>query len=181
MLTTSSATASVARDRVPTDEANLHACICVLILTRKDGTPFDATSVLEEDIIKICIRLGHTHPVGVLHYSVTESIVLFQLADDMQHATCGAVKVMVLHEEASTIRASAPSKTHVRAYMAMVGGEPSRTQPPPSEGEGEPHLATGNPHPGGRTPHCLQADLGNLADHELWPAYGGSMLGGHTP
>ena len=42
----------------------------------------------------------------------------------------------VLHEEAIAIQASAPSKTHVRAYMAAVGGEPSRTQPPPSEGRG---------------------------------------------
>ena len=51
--------------------------MCILILTKRDGTLFDVTSVLEEDIIEICIRLGHTHPLGVLYYSVTESIILF--------------------------------------------------------------------------------------------------------
>ena len=74
---------------------------------------------------------------------------------------------MVLCEEAIAIRVSAPSKTHMRAYMTAVGGKPSRTQPPPLEGEGEPHVPTGDPHPGGETPHYLQADIGNLADHEL--------------
>ena len=44
---------------------------------KRDGTLFDVTSVLEEDIIKICFRLGHTYPMGVLHYSVTESVILF--------------------------------------------------------------------------------------------------------
>ena len=43
----------------------------------QDGTPFNVTSVMEEDIIEICIRLGHTHPMGVLCYSVTELVILF--------------------------------------------------------------------------------------------------------
>ena len=37
----------------------------------------DASSVTEEDIIEICITMGHIHPLGVLHYSATESVVLF--------------------------------------------------------------------------------------------------------
>ena len=83
--------------------------------------------------------------MGVPCYSATESIVLFQSADNIQHATCGAIKAMVLQEEAIAVRASAPSKTHVRAYMTIVGGEPSRTQSPCLEGEGEPHSPTDNP------------------------------------
>ena len=54
----------------------------------------------------------------------------------MQHATCRAIKAMVLHEKAIAIRASAPSKTHVRAYMAAVDGKSSGTQPPPLQGRG---------------------------------------------
>ena len=54
----------------------------------------------------------------------------------MQCATHGSIEAMVLHEEAIAIRASAPCETHMRAYMMSVGGEPSRTQPPPLEGEG---------------------------------------------
>ena len=110
--------------------------MCILILMKRDGTPFDVTSVLGEDIIKICVRLGYTHPVGVLCYSVMELIVLFQSADNMQHATCSAIKAAVLWEEAIAIRASAPPETCMRAYMTAVVGKPSRTQPPTLEGRG---------------------------------------------
>ena len=144
MSTTSSATTSAVWDQVPTDIANLHTHMCILILTKRDGTPFDVTSILEEDITKICIRQGHTHPMGVLCHLVTESIVLFQLADNKQHATCRAIKVTVLCEEAIAIRVSPPSTTHMMACMAMVGGEPSRTQPLPSDDEEELHSPTGN-------------------------------------
>ena len=41
-------------------------------------------------------------------------------------------------------------------YMTAVGGKPSRTQAPPLEGEGEPHLPAENPHPGGETLHHPQ-------------------------
>ena len=167
MLTMSYATALVVRDQVPSDETNLHTCMCVLILTKRDGTLFDTTSILEEDIIKICIQLGHTHPMGVLHYTATDSIILFQLPDDMQHAICGAIKAMPLHMETITIRASAPSAAYVRAYMAVVGGEPSRPQPPPSEGEEEVHLATGNPSQVGELHNVSKQTLGTLADDKL--------------
>ena len=88
----------------------------------------------EENIFEICIRLGNTHPLGVLCYSATKSIILFQLTNEMQYATCGAIKATVLHEKAIAIRASAPSKTHMKAYMTTVDGEPSITQPLPLDG-----------------------------------------------
>ena len=84
--------------------------------------------------------------MGVLLYSVTESIVLFPLADDMQCSKCGAIKVTVLHEETIAVRVSPPLASHVRPYMAVVGGEPSRTQPPHFNGKEELHLPAGNPH-----------------------------------
>ena len=49
------------------------------------------------------------------------------------------------------VRASPPSATHVQAYMAVMGGEPSSSQPSPSDREEEPHLSPSNPHPGGST------------------------------
>ena len=56
----------------------------LFILTRKDGTPFDVTSVSEEDIVEMCTRLGHTHPMGVLCYLVMELVALFHSREDMQ-------------------------------------------------------------------------------------------------
>ena len=80
--------------------------MCILILTKKDGTPFDVTSVLEEDIIKICVRLGHTHPMGVPMEPLRQWFYV---------------------RKPLLIRASAPSETHMRAHMTAVGGKPSRT------------------------------------------------------
>ena len=137
------------------------------MLTTSSGTPFDVTSVLEEDIVKICIKQGHTRAMGLLHYSAMELVILFQLADEMQCATHGAIKALVQCEEAIAIRASAPSEAHIRAYMSAVDGKPFGTQASPLEGDGGPLSPTENPHPGGETPHCLQTDLGDLADQEL--------------
>ena len=68
MSTTSMATASAARVEIQSDVIDLPNHTCILVLTRGDGTPFDAASIQEEDIIKICVWLGHTHPKGVLRY-----------------------------------------------------------------------------------------------------------------
>ena len=106
--------------------------MCILILTKRDGTLFDVTSILEEDIIKICIQLGHTHPMAVLCYLATKSIVLFQLADKMQCATCGANKVAVLCEETIAIRVSSPSTTHMSAiWLWWVGSHQEPSLHPP--------------------------------------------------
>ena len=105
--------------------------------------------------------------MGVLHYSVMELVALFHSTEDMQCATCRAIKVTELQDEAIAVRAMVPSETHIRVYMIVVGGDPSEPQSPPSEGEGEPHSPTVNPHPSGETLHCLQAELGNLTNHKL--------------
>ena len=89
--------------------------MCVLILMKRDGTPFNVDSVLEEDIMKICVQLGHTHPMGVLNYTAIDTIMLFHLAVNMQCTTHRAIKVMVLYEEAIIVSASPPSAAHVRA------------------------------------------------------------------
>ena len=95
MSTMSSTTAS-GRDHALYNEHKLKSRMCLFVITQKDGTPFDAISVTEEDIIEICIKMGHTHPLGVLHYSAMESIALFSSTEEMQCATCRAVKVMEL-------------------------------------------------------------------------------------
>ena len=98
----------------------------------------DASSILEEDIIKICIWFGHTHPVRVHWYSAIELVILFHTMDKLQIMKCGVVTALTLHEEAIRVRTSSPSAAHVQAYMAAVTEEPSATQPPPSDGRRNP-------------------------------------------
>ena len=155
MSTTPATTASAARDHIPSDISNLSNCMCLFILTRGNGTPFDGSSVLEDDVIEICIWLGHTHPEGVLWYSAIESLMLFHTMDELQVVVHGVVKAMMLHDESIRVRTSPPSATHVRAYIVAVNGEPSGIQPPPSDGEDESHLPLSNPLLGGTTPQHL--------------------------
>ena len=129
MSITSSVTASVARDQIPSNGVDLCNHMYILLLTRGDGRRFDATSIQEEDI-KICIWLEHTHPEGVLWYSTVKSVMLFHCTDDMQLAACGVITMMTLHEELITIWTSPPSATHVRAYMAVMDMEPSGSRHP---------------------------------------------------
>ena len=52
--------------------------------------------------------------------------------------------------------------------MVVMDEEPSGTQHPTQDREGDPQLSTNDPHLGGRTPDQLQANLGDLADNKLW-------------
>ena len=113
----------------------------------------DASSVTEEDIIEICITKGHTHPLGVLCYSTTESVVLFCLTEKLQCTTCGIVKAMELWGEAITVKAMAPSEAHTKAYLVTLHLNPSN-------GEGEPHTPPQQTPPSRGTLHHLQAELG---------------------
>ena len=56
----------------------------------------DASSIVEEDIVEICIRKGHTCPLGVLCYLAMESVLLFGTAEDLNRASRGLVDVTEL-------------------------------------------------------------------------------------
>ena len=71
----------------------------MFIVTRKDGTPLDVTSVTEEDIMEICMTWGHTDPLGVLWYLAMESVALFSMTEEIQWASCSAIKAMGLQDE----------------------------------------------------------------------------------
>ena len=108
MSTTSSATASSRDHDVPSAKVIFQDKLCLVFVTRRDGIPMDASSVSEEDIIEICIMKGHTNPLGVLHYSTTELVVLFCSTDELQHTTHRIVKMIELWGEAITVKAMAP-------------------------------------------------------------------------
>ena len=83
-MSTSSTATALGRDPVPTDDPTLKVQMCIFIVTHKDGTPFEVTSITEEDIVQICMTLGHIHPLGVLWYLATELVALFCMAEEMQ-------------------------------------------------------------------------------------------------
>ena len=60
MSTTSIATALAAHNHIPGNEVELLNHMCVLELTRSDGTPFNVAFIQEEDIVEFCVELGQT-------------------------------------------------------------------------------------------------------------------------
>ena len=172
MSTTSSVTSLAACNCIPGNEIELLNHICVLVLSRGNSPPFDATSIQEQNIIEICIWLGQTHPKGVLWYSVVESVILLQSVEEMLVVAHGVFKAMALHEELIRLRTSPPSATHVRAFMAARDEELSDAQPSTCDRGEKPLPSPNDPHLGGRTPHQLQVNLGDLAEAELWQLMG---------
>ena len=83
MSITSSATTS--RDGEVPSPDSLQDKLLVVLITKGDGTPLDASSITEEDIVEFCVRRAHTHPLGVLQYSTAESVVLFGNVTDVNH------------------------------------------------------------------------------------------------
>ena len=161
MSTRSTVTTLVACNHIPGDEVELLNCMCVLVLTRGDGTLFNATSIQEEEIIELCIILGWTHPKDVLWYLVVELVVSFHSADKMLVMACGVIKATALHEEPIKLHMTPPSTAHVRVYIVLRGGEPSGTKPLTPDREKVPQPSSCDPHTDGRTPHQFQMDLGD--------------------
>ena len=159
MSVTSSATASGDWE-VPSTNI-LWDRLCLISITRRDGTPMDASSISEEDIIEICMKQGHTHPLGVLHYSAMESIVLFSTMEDLKCASCGLVDVMELQNDAIMVMTLAPMEAHMATFTTVWHLKPTT-------GDGELHTPPQQSPPSRGTLHCLQAELGDLNDHELW-------------
>ena len=118
--------------------------------------------------MEICVKRGHTHPLGVLCYSAMESVILFCTADELKCVICGIVELMELRDEAITVKAMAPSEAHITTYMTVWHSKPS-------QGDGEPHTPPQQTPPSGGTLHHLQAELGDLDDNELHQLVGDLM------
>ena len=79
----SSATAS-GRHQVPSNDPHLKTRICIFIVTRKDGTLLEITSVSEEDIIEICVALGTLTPWVCSGIQQWNLVALFPTREEMQ-------------------------------------------------------------------------------------------------
>ena len=106
------------------------------------------------------LTLYLTHPLGVLHFSAMELVLLSHSPDELQHTTCGIVKMTEFWGEAITVRVMVPLQAHVTSYIVTL-----HTHPP--NRERELHTPPQQTPPSRETLHYLQVELGDLADHEL--------------
>ena len=132
----------------------------MISITRGDGTPMDASSISEEDIMEICAKKGHTCPLSVLHYLAMESVVLFSTAEELKCASHGLVDVTELQNDAIMLKTLAPLEAHIASFTIVWHLKPTT-------GDGELHTPPQQTPPSGGTLHHLQVKLGDLNDHEL--------------
>ena len=158
MSITSSATASQDQE-VPSPDS-FQDRLLVILITRGDGTPLDASSITEEDIVEICVRRAHAHPLGVLWYSAAELVILFGHPKDVNRAHCTLPDMMELHDEAVTVWTMAPKEAHVTVFHTMWHLNPTA-------GDGEPHTPPHQTPLNEETLHHIHAQLGDLNNREL--------------
>ena len=117
MSITSSATDS--RDREVQSPDPLPDKLLVVSIVKRDGTLLDASSISEEDIVELCIRRAHTHPLGVLWYSMADSVVFFNNIADVNRTQQVLPDVPEFHNEAIATWTMAPMQAHITAFIEM--------------------------------------------------------------
>ena len=130
MSITSSTTAP--RDREVPSPNSFQNRLLLINITKGDGTPLDASFILEEDIVEISVRQAHTHPLGVLWYSAMESIILYQSVKDVNHTHCVLPDVTEFCNEAVMVGTMAPIAVQVTTFQSMWHSNPTA-------GDGELH------------------------------------------
>ena len=158
MSVTSSAT--VSRDREVQSPDPLPDRLLVISISKRDGTPIDASSISEEDIVELCIGRAHTRPLGVLRYSAADSVVFLSSAADVSRTQRALLVVMEFGDESVAIRTVAPTEVQITTFQAMWHSNPVA-------GTREPHTPPYHTPPDEETPRRIHAQLGDLNDQEL--------------
>ena len=158
MSVTSSTT--ISRDREVQSLDPLPDKLLVVSIIKRDGTLLDASSILEEDIMEFCIRRAHTCPLGVLLYSMADSVVFFNNITDVNRTQQVLLDVPEFCNEAVTTQTMAPMQAHITAFIEMWHSNPATR-------EVELHTPPYQTPPNEETPCCIHVQLGDLNDHEL--------------
>ena len=159
MSVTSSAT--ISRDREVQSPDPLPDKLLVVSIAKRDGTPLDASSILEEDIVELCIGRAHTHPLGVLRYSMrADSVVFLSSATDVNRTQCALLDITEFGDESIAIRTVAPTEVQITTFQVMWHSNPTA-------GTGELHTPPYRTPPNEETPRHIHAQLGDLNDQEL--------------
>ena len=110
--------------------------------------------------MELCIRRAHTHLLGVLWYSMADSVVFFNNVTDVNCTQQVLPDVPEFRNEAIATQTMAPMQTHITAFIEMWCSNPAAR-------EGELHTPPYRTPPNEETPHRIHAQLGDLNDNEL--------------
>ena len=128
MSTTSIVTTLVVRDLTLSNQLEIVNCICILVATQGDGTPFSPDSFQEEDMVELCIGLGQAHPEVVLWLLNTKMVLMFQSGSKIMAVMCLFTSTIVWHDEHIKLHIHPPTGTQVMEYVAVRVRCPSGIQ-----------------------------------------------------
>ena len=133
--------------------------LLVVSITKRDGTLLDASSILEEDIMELCVRRAHTHLLGVLWYSMADSVVFFNNVADVNRTQQVLPDVLEFCNEAVRNPDNGLwCRLTLQAFIKMWHLNPATW-------EGELHTPPYWTPPNEETPHHIHVQLGDLNDH----------------
>ena len=92
--------------------------------------------------------------------SLFSNVILFSTAEDLNHVSHGLVDLTELQDDAIAVATLAPMEAHIASFKMVWHSKPTL-------GDGELHTPPQQTPPSGGTLHYLQAELGDLDDHEL--------------
>ena len=75
--------------------------------------------------MELCIRRTHTHPLGLLQYSMADSVVFFNNIADVNHTQQVLPDVPEFHDEAVATWTMALTQAHVTAFIEMWHSNPA--------------------------------------------------------
>ena len=116
---------TVSRDREVQSPDPLPDKLLVVSIIKRDGTLLDVSSILEEDIVELCVRRAHTRPLGVLQYSKADSVVFFNNIADVNCTQQALPDVLEFRDEAIAIQTMALMQAHITAFIEMWCSNPA--------------------------------------------------------
>ena len=125
MSTSSTVTVLAEMDSTLGNDIDIWNWICVLVSTWGDGTMLGHSSYKEQDMVKVCIRLGQEHAQGVLQLSDIEAVLAFQCDADMMAMTCHLTAAKVWWGEPIILHILPLKDRQVREYIAKRSIYPS--------------------------------------------------------
>ena len=130
MSTTSTATVSVAHDHTLGDDPDFCNCICVLTVVGGDGNPFNGDSLLEEDIIKLCVGMGQVHPNGVLQLMAMGLVIAVCFSEEMLATAHLIASATVWCDDPIRLHKRTPTDAQIHNYTTMRHRHPSGAPAP---------------------------------------------------
>ena len=141
MSTSSTVIVVVEMDLTLGNDIDIGNQICILVATQGDGTLLGPSSLKEQHIVELCIRIDQKHPKGVLQLLETESVLAFWCNTNMMATKCYLTVVKVWRGDLIVLCILPPKGRQGMKYITKRSSHPSSLAcPAQAKGHWKPQL-----------------------------------------